>query len=262
MPQQQLFHTSITGHHRGITGCRVIVFVCQQSVVFSIGTFMIQRRHPFQSFVQCGYIPCITAIGVCSGLIGRQGQSAVRHHFPLLRCPVGTRLDVVKLAGRYLVEIGHVATDMGHRGFLAEQVAATLHTMFQRNGLHRQRTVFVDDLLNGSVHLTEIHLIVKVVTEHSHLLAQDFSQLAWSIDGQSSRSSQQSEGAQHTHQSETVVAMQMRYEYRTDLRKPQSGASQLYLGALTAVHQKQLPPDLNHLCRRVVLQCRQCTATT
>ena len=111
---------------------------------------------------------------------------------------------------------------MWQRGFLPEQVSTAFHTMFQRNGLNGQRTVFVHHLLNHGVHRYEVHLIFQIATERVHLLLHDSSQCCRRIHRQLSRTSQQSEGAQHADESEAMVAMQMGDEDGTDLGKPQS----------------------------------------
>jgi hypothetical protein len=53
-----------------------------------------------------------------------------------------------------------------------------------------------------------------------------------------------------------MVAMQMGNKDSANLRKTKTRTAQLYLGALSTIHQKQLAPDFYYLCRGIMMQGR------
>ena len=88
---------------------------------------------------------------------------------------------------------------------------------------------------------------------NSLVALQNISQLSRSIYGELGSTPQESEGAQHTDESETMVAMQMSYEDSTNLREAQTRTAQLYLCAFATVEKEQLATNLYHLCRGKML---------
>ena len=81
--------------------------------------------------------------------------------------------------------------------------------MIQRNGLYRQRTVFVNHLLLRRIYLSKLYFVVEVATEGIHLALSHLNQLTWCVDHKPGRSSKQTESAQHTNQPKAMVTMQM-----------------------------------------------------
>jgi hypothetical protein len=118
-----------------------------------------------------------------------------------------------------MIEVYHVTPDVWLAGLFTEQIATTRHTMFQGDALNRQGTVFVDYFLNRSVNRMKVYFIVEIVAEQSHLPVQDVFHFLWSIDSQTGCSPQQPKGAEHSYQSEAMVAMQVGNENGTDLGK-------------------------------------------
>ena len=58
-----------------------------------------------------------------------------------------------------------------------------------------------------------------------------------------------------------MIYMQVGYEDGTDLGKPDARTSQLHLRAFATIHEKELSPHLDNLCRSIVSGCGQSTAT-
>ena len=172
MSQQQLSHPSLTSHQSSLPGCRMAILLSHQQIVFTIGTFVIERRDAFNPFVQCWNVACITTIGIAAGRICRFYKAFVLDLLPIRCRPVGSGLNIINLADRNMIEVHHITTNMRHRGFLAEQIAATGHAMLQWNGLDSKRAVLIDDLLLRRVNSMEIDFIVEIVTEETHLLLQ------------------------------------------------------------------------------------------
>ena len=83
---------------------------------------------------------------------------------PLVQCG--------QIAGIAAIGVGPLQVWIVACGLLAEQVATALHPMVQRNSLHRQRTVFIDNLLLRRIHLPEVHFVIHIATEHIHLPAR------------------------------------------------------------------------------------------
>jgi hypothetical protein len=119
--------------------------------------------------------------------------------------------------------------------------------MFQGQCLYRQRTVIIDNLLDGRIDSLELHFIIQIATEEINLSLQDVSKFLGSIDRQLGSTSQQAKGTQHTNESETMVTMQMGDENGTDLGKTKARTAQLYLCSLTAIHEEQLATHLYDL---------------
>ena len=71
----------------------------------------------------------------------------------------------------------------------------------------------------------------------------------------------QSESGNHSNESETVVAMQMRDEHRPNLGEAYARSPQLNLRSLAAINHKELSTHIHHLRCGVVFQCRQRAAT-
>ena len=134
--------------------------------------------------------------------------------------------------------------------------------MLQRDGLDRQRAVFVDDLLLVSINGMEVDLVVEIMTEQLHLLFQHGLQGCRGIDSKTGRTSQQAKRAEHAYQPKAMVTMQMGDEDGTDLRKTKTRTAQLHLRALSAIHQEQFSPDFYNLRRGIMMQSGQGTATT
>ena len=129
------------------------------------------------------------------------------------------------MTDRNLVEVSYITPDMRQGGFLPKQIAAARQTMIKRNGLDGERTVFVYDLLYRGIYSYKFHLVVEVTTEGRHLLMQNVTQSLRTIDSQFGCTPQEAEGAEHPHEAKAMVAMQMRYEYRTDFREAKMRAA-------------------------------------
>ena len=78
---------------------------------------------------------------------------------------------------------------------------------------------------------------------------------------QGSRSTKQAEGTDHTHQAKAMVAVKMGDENRSYFSKTDARTSQLHLRAFATIHEKELSPHLDNLCRSIVSGCGQSTAT-
>ena len=159
MPQNELAHTSIPGHHGSLTSSRMIVFLGHQQVVFSICTLMIKRRHSFQLLIQFWHVAGIATIGITAWSLCRTHQPTIRDHRSVRHDPVCTVFNIQNLRGRYLVEVNHVASDMRQQRFFPEQESTRRQPMSQRNGLHCQRSILIDDFLTRSINRAKHHFI-------------------------------------------------------------------------------------------------------
>ncbi len=225
MHQEKLPHPCITSYKGSLSRRRVIILFRPKQVVLTIGTFMIQRIDTLEALMQLGHIAGIAAVGIAAYRVGRRRQTTIGHHLTIFCRPVCTTLDEIEMTNRNLVEVSYITPDMRQGGFLPEQITAAWQSVFQRDGLDGERTVFVYDLLYRGIYSYKFHLVVEVTTEGRHLLMQDVTQSRRTVDGQFGCTPQEAEGAEHPHEAEAMVTMQMRDEYRTDFRKAQMGAA-------------------------------------
>ena len=143
---------------------------------------MIKHRNPLHLFPEIRNISGITHIGITAGLVGRCHQTGIRNHLTLLVGPVSPILDVVDLTDWDAVVIYHIPLDMRQRRLLSEDIAAAWQTMLQRHRLHRQRMIFVDNLLFLRIYRNHLHLILHRLHKEVNLLFKQRSIILWSID--------------------------------------------------------------------------------
>jgi len=119
--------------------------------------------------------------------------------------------------------------------------------VLQRHTQHLDATVFIDHPVNRRIYRMEHDLEVEVVGEEADLTIQLSAQGLGSMNMQTSRTPQQSEGGNHAYQTKTMVAMKMGDEYMTQLGKTHMTLAQLHLGALGTIEHQHLVTHLHHL---------------
>ena len=119
-------------------------------------------------------------IGITARRVGRCHQTGIRNHLALFVGPVSPILDVVDLTDWDAVVIYHIPLDMRQRRLLSEDIAAAWQTMFQRHRLHRQRMIFVDNLLFLRIYRNHLHLILHRLHKKFNLLFKQSSIILWS----------------------------------------------------------------------------------
>ena len=85
--------------------------------------------------------------------------------------------------------------------------------MLQWNSLYRKAAVLVHHLLLGSVDGMKLYFVVEIGAECGKKHIEYGLEILGCIYGKRHSAAQQTERREHTYQSETVVAMDMRYEY-------------------------------------------------
>ena len=141
---------------------------------------------------------------------------------------------------------------MGISGLLADQIPATGHPVLQGNRPYLYAVIVVDHLVLRGIHRIELHLKTQVVGKEGDLSFEDRAQFLGTIHMQRCRTPHQSEGGDHTDQSETMVPVQMGDKHMTELRKTYLTASQLHLRTLGTIEHEQLSPHFDHLRRSVM----------
>ena len=247
VPQQQLPHPGIAGHHRGLSGGGVIVFLGRLEFVFAIGTLVVEGIDALDQLVERWHIAGVAAIGIASRRIGRTDKAAVGNHLAVGHRPIGTVLDIVHLADRNLIGLHHLRTDMGQQRLLADEIAAGGKAMLQRDGLHRDGTVLIDHSVAGGVDGMELHLEAQVVSKEVYLAAQDGAERLRAVDMEGGRPPHQTEGGDHANEAEAMVAMQMGDKDMTQFGKPRMTPTQLRLRALCTIEHQQLLTHFHHL---------------
>ena len=114
------------------------------------------------------HVSCVGAVGVASWLVGWSGEAAVGNGFAIGSNPVCSCLYVADLADRDIVEVYHIAADMGCGGLFAKQESAAGYAVFQRNGFDGQTLVFVDNNCFGCLNGVERNLVSKSFAEQFH----------------------------------------------------------------------------------------------
>lgn len=126
--------------------CRTVTILSRLLCVFrSIRRFVIDARCAFELLMQFGQIARIAAISVAARWVSRACQPAIWYHIAVFVCPRCSVLYIVYLRHGDMIKIYHVAAYMRQRRLLAEEETGARLTMLQRNRLHRQTAVFVDD---------------------------------------------------------------------------------------------------------------------
>ena len=71
---------------------------------------------------------------------------------------------------------------MGQQGLLSNEIATGRHTVFQRNRLHGDAVIFIDDGLLSGIHGMEYHLKAQIMSKEGNLIVQHGPQRLMSID--------------------------------------------------------------------------------
>ena len=130
---------------------------------------------------------------------------------------------------------------------LTEEVAAAFYAVLQGNGLYRQASVLVDDLVPCRVDSMENHFKSQSLTEELECLAEKRPKGCRCIDMQRSCPPRHAESRQHTRQAETMVAVQVTDEYGNDFREVYAQTAELDLCPFSTVDHKQFLPKLYDL---------------
>ena len=93
----------------------------------------------------------------------------------------------------------------------------------------------------------KLHRIVHTAAKHLQLGIEDGFKLGRSIDVDGGCPSHKSEGGKHTHQSEAMVAMQMRDENARDTIEMDMGTTNRHLHAFPTIYHKRLAAYLYNL---------------
>lgn len=248
--------------HLGSLACgTVVIEPGARTTRVVVGTLMVEYVYaPYQA-MQPRHIARVATIGIATRGLGRHGEPLVGHFYPIGRSPSGPVLDIVDITERYLIEVYHVAADVGERSFLAEKVAAARHAMVQGNGRNGKATVLVDHLRHGGVYGMKDDLELQSRAKGGHLHVKHGAQLFRCIDMQRGRPTQHTERGNHADEAKAMVAMKMGDKDTAYACEMDAGAAQLYLRALTAVDHKHLLAYLHHLRRGIVMERRQRAAT-
>ena len=150
---------------------------------------------------------------------------------------------------------------MGRRGFLADQIATTGHTVLQRDTLDGDATILVDHLTDRGVNKMELDVKAQVVGEEGDLLLKDRPQILRGVDVERSRSAHQSEGRDHAYQTETMVAVQMGNKDMTQLRETDTASTELHLRTLSTVEHQETVAHLHQLRGSIVTKGGKRTST-
>jgi hypothetical protein len=230
-------------------------------MVVAIGALVIEDVHALELTGETRHIAGIADVGITTGSIGRHNQTAVGYHLAIRHYKVGTILDITHLTEGNTVGINHVATDMGQRGFLLNQITTTGHTVLERDALDLDAAIVVNNLTDSGVNRMEDDFEVEVVGKELYLALQLGAQCLRGMDVETGCAPQKSESGDHANEAETVVAMQMGDEDVTELREAHTTAAQLHLSALGTVEHQHLVAHLHHLGRSMMAKGGKRTST-
>ncbi|ERI85989.1 hypothetical protein HMPREF1981_01187 [Bacteroides pyogenes F0041] len=135
---------------------------------------------------------------------------------------------------------------------LFKQKSATGDAMFQRNGGHGKRTVFINHLRAFRIKLVEKHFVRQCFMEKLHPRRKQLFQTVGRMDMQIGGTPQQAERRNQSRQAETVVAMQMGDKHPVQPRKLQPRTAQLQLRSFSAVDHKEFVAQVDDLGGREV----------
>jgi hypothetical protein len=151
----------------------------------------------------------IRAIGITAWRIRWACQPMVGYDGSIRTNIILAILDAVQLEYRYLIEVHHIADDvMGSRLFLEEE-STSRDAMTQWDGADAYRTVIVDYFRFARIDGMELYIVCHSLAEEFQLWSQELFQFFVCVDMERSGTSQQSEGGNQPHQSETMVTMQV-----------------------------------------------------
>ena len=108
-----------------------------------------------------------------------------------------------------MVEVNHVATDVAGCRLLAEEESAARDAMGEGEGGNNDGSIFIDGLWNLGVDFVKENLVRRIGTKVIDLWLEDALEVLRSVDVEVLGASEESEGGEHTDESEGVVAMQM-----------------------------------------------------
>ena len=151
--------------------------------------------------------------------------------------------------------------DIGLPSLLFEQEACTLDAVIKWKTPHFEGVVFVE--LSGlcAEVVVKNHFEIEAHLPHGLLGFEKHFQSVRGMHIQRFGSSEQVHGGDEAVESEEVVSVQMRDEDVVDALHLHLVASQLHLGAFTAIDQEVLVMDVHYLSGRMVTHCVQCCAT-
>lgn len=146
-----------------------------------------------------------------------------------------------------MVEVDHVATNVAGCGLFAEQIATAGDAMGEGKGGDDDGAVFVDGLRGLGVDFVEDDLVGGIGTEVIDLRLEDALEVLRSVDVEVLGASEESEGGEHTDESEGVVAMQMGEEDGLEMGEADVGTAQCHLCAFSTVEHEEFLADVDDL---------------
>ena len=184
MSYQQLLHLSPPGYFSRLCSSCMKCFFSTRCILIRKCRFMKKQVNSFYLLYDRRKIDGIRAIGITAGRSRRAGQQVVGNSFSLRCHVIGPILYTIQFVYRHLVEIDHFTDNMVRTLLFCKQKATTRHTMTQRNGSNRQRTVFINQHRFFRIKLMEKdlvrHLSIKKVQHRCQQCFQPF----WRMDMQ------------------------------------------------------------------------------
>ena len=147
-------------------------------------------------------------------------------------------------------------------GFLTDEIATAGYTVLQGDALDGDTTVLEDHLATSGVDRMELDGEAQVVGVELYLMFQFRPQCLGSMHMKGRNASHESEGGDHTNESEAMVAMKMGDEDMPQFGKAHPAPAKLHLGALSTVEHQNLLAHLDDLRRGVMTQGGKRTSTT
>ena len=133
--------------------------------------------------------------------------------------------------------------------------------MRQGNGLYLQRTVFIDNLMDGCIDSMELDVVARVLAEERKLGFEHRSQFLRGMYMERCRSPQHAKSTEHAYQTEAVVAMQMRDKDMTQLGETHRSTTQLHLRTFATIYHELLATTVHDLRRCVMPKGGKRTST-
>ena len=196
----------------------------------------------------------IGAVGIAANRVGWSSEQVVGYHFSVGHLPVHARLDIVDLRDGNVVCVNDVATNVSRQLFLFKEIAYTGNAMLQRNGLHADRTVVVNDGWFFVIDFVKLYGVFHALAEEVYLGLKDVTKSCGSINVKGGCASEQSEGRDESHESEAMVTMQMGDEDVVQMGIFKVAAAQLYLAAFGTVYHEEFFADVEHLRRTKMMR--------
>ncbi len=262
MPQHEFAGACVARHHGRLRGRGVIVELGAFRQTAVISGLVVYRRDPLYHLPEPWHIARVATIGITARLIGWRHQSVMGYDLAVRSDPVGAVFDIGDLAHRYIVKVYHVATNVRQHGALPEKIATAWYAVLQRDGLHGNAAVLIDDKLTLRLHRVKHHVKFEAGAKQFYHGVEHGPQVGRRVHMEWRRAPKHAKSGNEPYQPKAMVAMQVGYEDGLYLCETHMRPAQLHLRALAAIHHEKFSAHLHHLRRGVMFQRRRGASTT